>query len=450
MSGSELRYAIAGLGARSRTYQDALHDRAERGVSLVACLDSNPGRSALATQVARERGQAAPRLYSASELERMLAETQPHVLIVTTPDWTHDAYVSTALDRGVDVIVEKPMAVTAAGCQRVIDSVRSSGRRCRVAFNYRYSPVRAQLKEMLASGVIGEVRSVDFHWMLDTYHGADYFRRWHSYKRNSGGLLVHKATHHFDLVNWWLSALPVRVSARGQRQFYTPSTARRLGLRAMGERCHTCPERTTCPLVLDLAADADLQALYLDNEKHDGYLRDRCVFRPDIEIEDTMVAWVEYDTGALLSYSLNAFCSWEGYSIVFNGSHGRIEYREREKTPHSPLSEQRGALLEGGTSLVLHELRKPPVTLEPRRSAGSHGGGDRLMLQDLLDVGGMDPLRRAADERSGAYSILVGIAANQSLETGRAVTIAELVSGLERPEYTSMPDPAAEFSLASA
>ena len=109
------------------------------------------------------------------------------------------------------------MTIDAEKCQSVLDTRRSTGRRLRVAFNYRYSPVRTQVKELLMSGVIGDVLSVDFHWMLDTHHGADYFRRWHSQKKLSGGLMVHKATHHFDLVNWWLSAVPVSVRATGKR-----------------------------------------------------------------------------------------------------------------------------------------------------------------------------------------------------------------------------------------
>ena len=63
--------------------------------------------------------------------------------------------------------------------------------------------------------VIGEVKAVHFEWMLSTYHGADYFRRWHRDKRNSGGLLVHKSTHHFDLVNFWLNDKPKTVFAFG-------------------------------------------------------------------------------------------------------------------------------------------------------------------------------------------------------------------------------------------
>src|SRR4030042_1678860 len=147
------------------------------------------------------------------------------------------------MDKGCDVITEKPMTIDAEKCGQILQAQRRSGRKCTVTFNYRYSPPRTQVKDLLMSGVIGDVLSVDFHWMLNTTHGADYFRRWHSQKRLSGGLMVHKATHHFDLVNWRLAAIPVTVHATGKREFYTPRMARRLGLQSHHERCHTCPEK---------------------------------------------------------------------------------------------------------------------------------------------------------------------------------------------------------------
>ena len=132
------------------------------------------------------------------------------------------------------------------------------GRKCRVTFNYRYAAAGTQLKDLLMSGVIGEVRSVDFHWLLNTSHGADYFRRWHRQKANSGGLQVHKATHHFDLINWWLSSVPEQVYALGGRNFYTPHTAERMGLGNRAERCLGCPEPIHCPFYFDLLLTPDL------------------------------------------------------------------------------------------------------------------------------------------------------------------------------------------------
>jgi predicted dehydrogenase len=220
------------------------------------------------------------------------------------------------LKAGCDVITEKPMTTSPEKCQRILDARQSTGRRIRVTFNYRYSPPRTQVKDLLMSGVIGDILSVDFHWLLNTVHGADYFRRWHSQKKNSGGIMIHKATHHFDLVNWWLSAVPRAVTATGKREFYTPEMGRRLGLKEPHERCYTCTEKNQCGFLLDMAANPSLKALYLDQEKYDGYYRDRCVFRPDIDIEDTMNVIVQYDTGATLCYSVNAFNSWEGYMTL--------------------------------------------------------------------------------------------------------------------------------------
>ena len=143
----------------------------------------------------------------------MIRETRPDYVIVTTVDATHDDYIVRALDLGCDVITEKPMTTTADKTQRILDAVKRSGRHVRVTFNYRYAPPRTQVKDLLMRGEIGDVLSVDFTWLLNTVHGADYFRRWHSNKARSGGLMIHKATHHFDLVNWWLGAQPERVHA---------------------------------------------------------------------------------------------------------------------------------------------------------------------------------------------------------------------------------------------
>src|SRR5213078_883482 len=135
------------------------------------------------------------------------------------------------------------MTIDAESCRAILEAVERTGRRLRVAFNYRYSPSRTAVKGLLQEGIIGRVKAVHFEWLLDTIHGADYFRRWHRDKRNSGGLMVHKATHHFDLVNWWLGAVPVSVFATGKREFYTPTMARRMGLSGAHERCLNCPEK---------------------------------------------------------------------------------------------------------------------------------------------------------------------------------------------------------------
>jgi predicted dehydrogenase len=433
------RYALVGTGIRSQMYRTAMLRDYRDTAELVGLCDTNPGRLELARTQAAAEGVQVPG-FLAADFDRMIRETRPNVVIVTTVDATHDEYIVRALNLGCDVITEKPMTTTAPKCQRILDTAERTGRTLRVTFNYRYAPARTQVKDLLMSGEVGDILSVDFHWLLNTMHGADYFRRWHSQKRNSGGLMVHKATHHFDLVNWWLGAVPVQVFATGKREFYTPTMARRLGLASHHERCRTCPEKERCTFFFDLAGNANLKALYLDQEHHDRYYRDQCVFRPDIDIEDTMNVMVKYDTGATLSYSLNAFNSWEGYTIAFNGTKGRLEHTIVEQIYVSGTNTVQGGIAPGGITTRIVPLRGPARVIEPWTASGGHGGGDQVMLDEIFRPGQTsDKYLRASDQYGGACSILIGIAANRCFETGQPVTIADLVTGLRKPRYAPMP-----------
>jgi predicted dehydrogenase len=434
------RYAIVGVGSRRHMYQDAIEGDYAEFAELVGICDTNPGRLELARQRSKRNKATPPPAFEASEFDRMLSETKPDHVIVTTVDATHDDYIVRAMLAGYDVITEKPMTTTAEKVQRIMDAKKKSGKNLRVTFNYRYSPPRTQVKDVLMSGEIGEVRSVDFHWMLNTQHGADYFRRWHGTKKNSGGLMVHKSSHHFDLVNWWLGAMPVSVLATGKKEFYTPEMAKRFGLQSHHERCHTCPETDKCGFFMDLAANPALKSLYLDQEKHDGYFRDQCVWRPEIDIEDTMNVLVNYDNGVTLAYSLNAFNAWEGYTVVFNGTLGRLEHTIVEQVYVNGTDTVQGAIAAGGVTTRIFPLRSEGRTLEPWTGTGGHGGGDKMMLDEIfLPNREVDKYLRASDERSGATSTLVGIAANECFRTGNAVKIADLVTGLNRPEFAAMP-----------
>ncbi len=440
------RFVQIGLGSRSEMYSIALVEHLADRHRLVGLCDTNPGRLSQRAGWARDRG-VEVKTYPAGEFERMIAECRPDGVIVTTQDSFHDGYICRAMELGCDVITEKPMTTTAEKCQRILDTQRATGRRCTVTFNYRYSPPRSQVKDLLMSGVIGEVLSVDFHWLLDTRHGADYYRRWHRHKANSGGLMVHKATHHFDLVNWWLSTIPVSVFASGARSFYTPQTADRYGLTRRGERCHGCAEAGRCPFFLDIGWGG-LRAMYLDNEGYDGYWRDRCVFSPLIDIEDTMNVIVNYESGVKMSYSLNSFMPWEGYTVNFNGTRGRLEHLAQETVYVSGDGTVPGALRPDRTTITIYPHWEPAYSVPVWTGEGGHGGGDVVMLKDIFaPAAEPDKYLRRADQRAGAYSILTGIAANQSMATGELVTIDSLVKNIGRPDYPPMPSPQAPLPL---
>jgi len=437
--GDRRRYAIVGAGGRSYLYLLALTGDFRDHAEIVGACDCNADILAHAQRAAERRGAAIPG-YAADAFERMLAETRADAVIVTSPDHTHADYIVRALHGGCDVVTEKPLTVDAESCRRIFAARKTSGRKVTVGFNYRYSPPRSLAKEVLMSGIIGPVTAVNFEWRLDTYHGADYFRRWHRNKRNSGGLLVHKATHHFDLLNWWLGATPEYVEAQGRRVFYRPETAAELGLAGHGERCATCPVFARCPVRLDVAADRALKSLYADNEGHDGYFRDRCVFAPTIDIEDTMRAAIGYAGGIVVNYMLTAYNPGEGYRIVFHGERGELILETIERPyvnpdgglPHPSPPER--------STLVVQPLFSRAYELAIPEAPGEHGGGDAEMLRHLLGPEGPDPLGRAADDRAGAYAALIGVSANASIAAGgKRVLVADLAGDIQPPRPTAPP-----------
>lgn len=430
------RCVQVGCGSRGWSYTTALVKTMRAECELVGLCDNNQGRLELCNRrIIQELNGCAVPVYLDTEFDRMIRECKPDAVVVTSKDSTHDKYIVRAMQLGCDVVSEKPMTIDEKKCQRIIDTANKTKQQIMVTFNCRYMPPMMQVKKLLMSGVIGRILSVDLRWMLDVSHGASYFRRWHAEKKSSGGLLIHKATHHFDLVNWFLSANPVEVFAMGARRFYgtESDTADRLGLKGHAQRCLECYYQKKCKFFFDLKNHKRCNALYLTCEKYDGYIRDRCVFGKGIDIEDTMNLIVRYDSGAFLSYSLNAFTPWEGYHFAFNGNKGRLEFghiggsiRGGDKIPDS---------IPRGEYIRLYPHFKPAVSIPTKFGKGGHGGGDNALMKDLFSPHRpKDPLMRAADYASGAMSILIGTAANISMRTNNPVRIDSLVHGLPKPK----------------
>ncbi len=425
---SRRKFVQVGLGGRSSMFTDALIERYPDICELAALCDVNQGRMNLVNKkIAEKLGKPVP-TYKAEDFDKMIAEIKPSAVIVTTIDSMHAKYICRAMELGCDAISEKPMTIDEQSCRNIIETASRTGKSLRVTFNYRYSPPRSQVKEIIQSGKIGKILSVDFTWLLDTRHGADYFRRWHRERKNSGSLLVHKSTHHFDLVNWWLEDIPEEVFCMGNRMFYTPENAEEMGLSNRGERCKDCKVSDKCKFFLDLAGKETLKALYLDNEKEDGYFRDRCVFGKDINIWDAEVATVRYNKGALLSYMLHNYSPYEGYHVAFNGTDGRLEHACCERTYINGDGTVPGELQDGQTSITLIPAFSKAQSLEVRKGKGGHGGGDPVMLDDIfLSDPPADPLNRRATQKDGAYSILVGVAAYHSIDEHKPVLINDLL-----------------------
>ncbi len=435
MSQAKKKFVAVGTGGRITMFIDPIVRDYADDCDLVAFCDLSQVRMDYHRhRLAESYGfKGEIKTYLADDFDRMLDEIRPDVVIVCTKDSTHHDYIIRSLDKGCDVVCEKPITVDAEKSRAIQAAVERTGGEVRVTFNVRWTPGPTKVRQLIEEGVIGNIKHVNLEYMLDTNHGADYFRRWHSEKESSGGLLVHKSTHHFDLVNWLVNSIPKTVYAVGDLVFYGKANAIARGDEALTryERYTDAPKDDSDPFVLDLDATPASKALYRDAEAESGYIRDRNVFRDGIDIEDSMSVIVRYRNGVMFNYCLNAFCPKEGYRVHLSGDKGRIEYEELHRS-HTILGKSDEELAKeqaGGTrTLKVFPLYGPAYEVEIPHIEGGHGGGDPLIQEQIFSPRAPhDPHFRSAGHEQGAASALIGIAANESIRTGLPVVIDDLL-----------------------
>ena len=408
-SSGKRRLALVGTGSRgSSTWGKALSETHADHIELVGLCDINRKRA----EYAREYIGLDLPVYRSGDFEKMVRDTAPDAVLVVTTDCFHADYVVAALDLGCDAISEKPLATEADQCQAILEAERRSGRRVLTTFNARHGAASEEIKKVLMSGELGRIISAEFHEYLDVEHGASYFRRWHGKKRFSGSLLVHKASHHFDQMNWWLEAEPREVHAFGGVEFYGGNGSFR------SPRCRDCRFRDRCDFFWDITRSPRSMDLYVKCESEDGYFRDGCVWDNAIDTYDTMTVEVRYGNGTLLNYSLNAYMPYEGQSIAFNGEKGRLDVRVFDRQPWE---------VDAAAELRLTRVFGDTRTWTVQRGSGEHGGADRKLKDSLFVPDSADPLGQKAGSREGVLSSLIGIAARTSIETGETVRIEDLV-----------------------
>ncbi len=422
----KLKVALVGTGIRGTGFWGKrLADEYADILKFVGLCDINPGRLDYAKKFI---GVSCPAFLN---FEEMIHKTKPDLVIVTTKDSTHHEFIIKGLDMGCDVLTEKPLTTDERKCQAVIDAERRSDKNLIVGFNYRWSPYNTKIKELLSQKNIGELRSVDFHWYLNTYHGASYFRRWHGLREAGGTLWVHKATHHFDLLNWWIDSDPAEVFAYGDLEFYGSNGPFR------GDKCRTCPHKVKCEFYWDITKDKRSMDLYVKNEQYDGYIRDNCLFRHAINIYDKMSAQVKYENNVILNYSLTTYSPYEGWRVAFNGTRGRIEawldipYFKNmnidQAEMHAREMDQSGQEEIYYEPIVVHKLWNDFTAIKVPMERAGHGGGDKRLHDKIFKTPDIaDPYERSAGIRDGAMSILPGIAARKSIESRKPVRIAAL------------------------
>jgi len=412
------RFVLAGTGGRGTySFVKPLREEFADSIELAGLYDRNPARAAACNQLA---GTQAPVF---TDFTAMLDQVRPDGVIVTTMDCAHAPYVVQALERHITAFSEKPLCTTVEQVRAIRRAAANSRAKGWVTHNMRFGPDVEVLKEQLLNGTIGRVLSINFTETLDRYHGADYFRRWHRQMANSAGLMVHKASHHFDAINWLADSRPRTVTAQGRLAYYGKNGEIR------GERCSTCAHAKRCPHFADVFSDPRMVTMYRDPESVDGYRRDGCVFDPEIDIPDTVSASISYDNGVIAGYNLIAYASYESMRIAIEGTLGRLEMYHRYGTGWAVghESEPKGESIANDVKdaedlqemkLYLPRQRLVRSIVAPPREGG-HGGSDPKLRQFLFGERELpDPLHQKAPLEEGIQAVLVGLAANASMAQG--------------------------------
>ena len=425
------RYAVCGVSSRAiGMYIGPMLRQFGHCAELVAMLDIDP----LRFQVCKEQVPEARDVpeYLAADFDKMMKETKPDALLVVCMDRFHVEYIVRGLGYDADVISEKPMTTNTADALRVMEAEKNSRGRVICTFNYRYTPLAFKIREMVLAGKIGRVTHVDLNWYIDIHHGSSYFHRWNRMRENSGSLSIHKSSHHFDLVNWWVDGIPEYVHAFGALNHYGPDGVFNPS-RKDGRHCSDCAEKMQCPYKARwatrnssiFAQDDHINAFEGPKKLFTTYRPDMCMFDSEIDIYDTFIANVKYRNGVLLNYSANFSTPYEGYRLALNGTHGRIETFmcggacAAALPPFTP---------DGRLPINYYPIFEGREQIHLVGRGGGHGGGDSAIQEDIFL--GEEPGRKfdiLAKSVDGLRAIAIGDAVFESIRDGKVKDLTSFI-----------------------
>lgn len=369
---SQERLRIGVIGVRGRGKIARYWHQSERAV-IVGGADINE------KHLEAFRKDFNPEAFVTTDYRRLLERKDVDAIAVTSPDFMHEEHATAALEAGKHVFCEKPLAITTEGCDRILRVWKRSGKRLMVGFNMRYAQMQRVMKEIVDSGVIGDVKAVWVRHFVG--RGGDfYYHDWHGTQANTTGLLLQKGSHDIDQIHWITGRYTRRVTALGSLDYFG-------GEKPDDLTCDTCDEVRTCP------------------EAQPGSTRVQCAFRREIDVEDNNMVLMELEGGIKAAYLQCHFTPDYHRNYTFIGTEGRVENSQPDgkvwvKTRKS-------------TSWKSYADR----TYDVKAAEGGHGGADPVICEDFLDMvlDGVEPLATPID---GRMSVAVGCAASLSLRQG--------------------------------
>jgi predicted dehydrogenase len=368
-----LRLGVLGAGGRGRISK--LAHRPEEGSELVAICDTQ-------TEVHEQYQKTVrPDIAFYTDYRRLLDEAKVDAVFICTPDYLHEEMAVAALERGIGVYLEKPMAITIEGCDRIINTAAAHNAKLYVGHNMRFFPILRKMKEIIDSGRIGQVQAVWCRHFI-SYGGDAYFKDWHSERKYVTSLLLQKAAHDIDIIHYLGGAPTVRTVGMGKLSVYNQVTDRR------------APEEPG-DSKFNFANWPPLAQTKLS---------------PMIDVEDHSMMFMQLANGVQASYEQCHYTPdmLRNYTVI--GTEGRMEnsgdHSTREHEAIIRLWTRRVRYIENGTE----SISIPPLS-------GSHGGADPLIVDAFLhylktgESTGATPL----DARA---AVAAGYLATQSLRNG--------------------------------
>lgn len=381
------------VGTGNRAYElfiKPLHAEKYPESKIIGIYDSNFKRAEFVSSLASYH---IPVIYSLDQIEN---SCHPDIIVIATPDYTHVPLISYLLSHtNARIMCEKPLCTSLEQAYYLKSLSSKLKNRISVLLNSRFMPINTEIKKILQTGCIGIPLKINYHWNIDIQHGAEYFRRWHSDQNKSGGLLVHKSCHHFDLLNWWLEDTPYSISSEANTIFYTPTHNH-------GHNCRNCD--LECPLRINLNKQPLIQKMYFDVESEDGYIRDKCIYY-GTTVNDTFTVNIKYEKGTQVSYSINFYSPDFSWNISIIGEYGTLSTYENASLCQNELIIDYN---NGDKSII-------PVKKNPLK----HNGADLEIRKILLSnqesfINGL----HIGTCEEGITSSLIGILSNISQKEG--------------------------------
>ncbi|MBX9695700.1 MAG: Gfo/Idh/MocA family oxidoreductase [Cyanobacteria bacterium] len=352
------------------------------------------------------------------------------VVVVATMDTLHVAPSVEAMRSGYHVLLEKPMAVRPEDCIQLVEASKRHDRMLQIGHVLRHTAFFSRLKQLVSSGLLGQIVSIQHQENVTYWHMAHSFVRGNWGRAEfSGPMILTKCCHDIDLLLWMMShTKPVSVTSIGALTHFTRENAPP----GATPRCTDgCPAESDCPfsaprVYLDMKRDPYFAAALTSDVSYEGRLKalkegpyGKCVYMTDNDVVDHQTVVIEFADGATATLILQGFSATEGRTMRYDGSHATI----RGAFPH-----------DGDRELeIQHHFAKDSELITVANAGwGGHGGGDGGLITSFLDdVKANERSERLCSVETALMSHLVAFAAEESRVTRQTIQIADYIAQLK-------------------